>query len=536
MNDLTKWVSTNPQIAAALIAAISGLIGSLVGPLVKRVATATWDLLRGRMLGKSFQQRYLQTVIREHQYLPMLPTTLVPITHGPTTELDRLYVALTLTKAASPSHRNSIDDALRANRAVVILGDPGAGKTTILRFLALTFARARLNSTAAAPHDRATEKARIAEARETVRHNFGLANFPVPVLLYLNRIREAVDRPPNRSILDVVCDEWRSVPGFRELPNTFLTENIAAGQCIFLLDAFDELPTSDARHFVARLIGELASTAPAGNRFVVTSRVVGYQGQLGHYGFETFKIERLSWNLITVLVRNWYESLGEPALSDTLIATLRENPGVCELAVNPMLLSLIALVQYVKRVIPERRHLLYDECVKILLERRYASPPVQNAFNSILPADEALDILRWLAYSFHTAHARELPRSQIENALLPQFLASLFKSKAASLQPKEIVQNIEDRSQLIVERGFDERGMPIMAFSHLTFQEYLTSLEFRQQASRVGESTVSSELLRLYTGDPHWWEEVALLYAAQLDLADRDPFFQRIYAGRDRSG
>ena len=75
-----------------------------------------------------------------------------------------------------------------------------------------------------------------------------------------------------------------------------------------------------------------------------------------------------------------------------------------------------------------------------------------------------------------------------------------------------------------------------MAFSHLTFQEYLTSLEFRQQASRVGESTVSSELLRLYTGDPHWWEEVALLYAAQLDLADRDPFFQRIYAGRDRSG
>ena len=73
-------------------------------------------------------------------------------------------------------------------------------------------------------------------------------------------------------------------------------------------------------------------------------------------------------------------SLTRPDLSERLIETLRLNPRIAELAVNPMLLSLIVLVQYVRGLIPDKRHVLYDECVKILVERRYAPPDVQQEY------------------------------------------------------------------------------------------------------------------------------------------------------------
>ena len=82
-----------------------------------------------------------------------------------------------------------------------------------------------------------------------------------------------------------------------------------------------------------------------------------------------------------------------------------------------MLLSLIVLVQYVKRLIPDRRHILYEECLKILVERRYAPPHVQEAYNRVLPGDEAATILRDVAVYLHKNHLREISRQDLRRDL-----------------------------------------------------------------------------------------------------------------------
>ena len=84
-----------------------------------------------------------------------------------------------------------------------------------------------------------------------------------------------------------------------------------------------------------------------------------------------------------------------------------------------------------------------------------------------------------------------------------------------------------------MERGLSEAGNPVMAFSHLTFQEYLASIAFKDLIRHRGEKTVSSDLLSDYEADPEWWEEVALLYAAQLDGLERQTFLNRIYPKQD---
>lgn len=100
-------------------------------------------------------------------------------------------------------------------------------------------------------------------------------------------------------------------------------------------------------------------------------------------------------------------------------------------------------------------------------------------------------MLRGVASALHERHEAEMPESEVVRhlaAMLPQMG-----------QPQEdalrIVREIRDRSGVLVERR-----PGAFAFSHLTFQEYLTALDYAPR---------SPELLA-HLDDP-WWHEVIAL-------------------------
>jgi len=531
-----KLVKSSPIIAALIGlggAIIGGLFTLIVWPYVKNGLDWLWDQIKRQFSGRDFEYRYLDWIVSDHRYLPLLPTTLVPVNEASVQELDNLYVSLSLSQDSQNQEDISVGKALVDHPLLIILGDPGAGKTTMLRFLALTFGRARRKKPQLQRKPDYAERARIQKARTRVKEEFGFADYPLPVFVYLNRLRDLARWPKGRSLLDALRDEWKSVDRLRDFPEDFFEVKLRKGECIFLFDAFDELGSEDAREALADHIGKLASSAPQGNRFIVTSRIVGYSGQLGKYGFKAITVQRLSWVLIQQLATKWYDSLNASQLTDSLLLTLKSNPRIYELAVNPMLLSLIALVQYVKGLIPDRRHILYDECVKILVERRFAPPAVRREYDKTLPGEEATSLLQAIACDLHLAHLREVPRSELEDAYIPRAVRSMPATKASTVSSKEILKNIEARSQLLVERGLNEDGQPVMAFSHLTFQEYLTSVALKESIASRREDVVSAELLEHYEADPRWWEEVALLYAAQLDGLQRASFMSRLYPAGD---
>ena len=542
MQRLIDWVLESPQTRIPLIAALIGLIGVILGgflttifwPWIKILIEKLWDKAEATFRKKKFEHDYLDWIVKAHEYLPILPSTLVPVTQVNVQELDRLYVSLSVASANPREPEISLPAALRDSPALVIIGDPGAGKTTMLRFLALTFAQARRKrSSAKVVKNRQRDSEKIRKAQERVKSEFRFDNYPLPIFVYLNRLRDVSNWPPHRSLLDALTDEWSAVDKLRKLPEGFFKKKLEKGECIFLLDAFDELGTQAARDAIANHIGQLAATLPQGNRFIVTSRIVGYNGQLAKYGFTTLRVQRLSWSLIKDLVTKWYDSLNEPLLAGQLLDTLKANERIADLAVNPMLLSLIVLVQYVKRIIPERRHLLYDECVKILVERRYAPPDVQQEYNRILPGDEATLLLQEIARHLHDQHLREITRQKLEIDVIPKIVSTMTTSVAQTLGPSQILKNIEERSQLMVERGVNEESEPVMAFSHLTFQEYLTAVSLKELISRRSEKVVSDDLIKQYMHDSEWWEEVALLYAAQLNGQQRSDFIKRLYPDKD---
>jgi len=485
------------------------------------------EVIQSTFGGKRLENAYLDSLINQHRYLPSLPTPLVPVTAGAQLqELDDIYVSLTISDSGQRSNGIDLGEAISNHSRLVILGDPGSGKTTMLRFLTLTFARAlRGKSTFREPARARDENTKIREARNRLKYAYKIADHPLPVFIFLNRLRNVAEWSKERSILEAVYEDWHPVNTTRDLQRQFMEEKIAAGKCIFFLDAFDELGSQDAREQIAVKLGEFCAQSPEGNRFVVTSRIVGYQRQLDRYGFRTLTVQRLSWDLTKRLVDNWYKSLGQPELASRLLEALSSNPRLNDLATNPMLLSLIVLIQYVLPLIPDKRHVLYEECLKILVERRYAPPRVQREFNELLPADEATTIVRSIALKMHEEKLREIPRPRLEDALIPEILHAMPLSKAAKASSKDILANIEQRSQLLTERGVNDNGEAVMAFSHLTFQEYLVSKEFWSDMATRGKKLVMTDLVSRHSADPDWWEEVALLFAAQLESKDQQPFF-----------
>jgi len=528
------WVRADPRLAAPLLTALGaflvGLCNALIWPGMRNLIGYIWDRLLAAVGRRTLENDYLDSVIRQNRLLPLLPTTLVPVTaNGACQELDDLYISLSVA-GTGKNEIASLDAALSNHPRIVILGDPGSGKTTTLRFLSLAFARARRKRPGSRQTEaRAAERTLIKAARVRVAQEFGLSDYPFPVFVYLNRLRDIISRDhPSRPLQDYILDECQGSGVLRGGAPGLLDRKLRAGQCVFLFDAFDELGTAEARDRVAELVGEFAGSAPPGNRFIVTSRIVGYKNQLAAHGFHVLTIEPLSPVLVRELTRKWYNALGEPALADQLLDALKSRPRIYELAVNPMLLSIIVLVQYVRHMIPERRHVLYKECVEILVERRFAPVRVQDAYNAVLPADDAIMMLQKIAIALHSRGLREIRRGDLTGGVISDLISHFGHfSHVASLTAQEVLQNIEERSQLLTERGIDEHGYPVIAFSHLTFQEFLASRGFFERAFSQGHEAITTELLELYALDPDWWEEVILLYAAQLSSEQQEAFFSR---------
>ena len=165
------------------------------------------------------------------------------------------------------------------------------------------------------------------------------------------------------------------------MPEDFFNAALESGKAVILLDGMDELADIALRQRTARLIEKFAGRYPK-CRFVVTSRVVGYDGaaRVGAE-FGLAKVRDFSPAEVRQFVRDWTrvvestlagsDSLDVLRLADEqsgrLTQAIETNPRVAELAVNPLLLTVIALVHRYRAQLPERRSELYEEAVEVLL-------------------------------------------------------------------------------------------------------------------------------------------------------------------------
>ena len=471
-----------------------------------------WQKLLSKKAEGDDESRYLEWIIREHRLLSIAGLrTRAPVE----VELERVYVSLavdprSLAKMGVEEEEargeklrpEDLPDSLRRGEqkgitiadalaftdngapGVVILGGPGTGKITLLKYLALTYAKGLHGD-------------RLGQSRSLL-----------PLFVTLREIR---GDNRNQGLADYLTGVCEGV-GCKVSPG-FFDKKLRHGDCIILLDGLDEVADETQRSQVAKWIrtqGNVYGNSP----FIVTCRVAGFKEEYLPPRFLRLDIEDFDEEDVKQFARNWCLAVeimllgdsdearrrGEKAGQD-LIKAIQANDRVKAVAVNPLMLSIIALVHRYRARLPERRVELYAECVDVLLGHWDEAKDMKVS----IPPGKSLQVLQPLALWMHQQKQGEkgdrvAHRDEIEPVIAPH-LANIGLENVG-----ELLNSIRDRSGLLVERGLDMFG-----FQHQTFQEYLAAREIAERGK--------NEILVSHFGDAHW-REVTLLCAGIRDASE----------------
>ncbi len=406
-----------------------------------------------------------------------------------------------------------VNEALAGHPRLAVLGDPGSGKTTLLRYLALVYARS------------------LAEGTALVMEQLGLnEDGRLPILLPMRQIGAFLRARPDDGTeghAQLLVFLRQALANERiALPEDFFDEWLKQGNAVILLDGLDEVADPDLRRRVARLVESFTCAYP-GCRYAVTSRIVGYTGaaRLGE-GYVATTVQDFTLADVAQFLTNWHRLVaigqmapGEPAeayaaeQTRQLLAAIRASERIRELAINPLMLTVIAMVHRDRVKLPDRRAELYAEAVDVLLGKWEEAKGAKEA--AILPDGRPFEtgdkrlMLQALALAMHEAQKKEWGVEELRHWLVERFAAIVSDARAVEGVVGRFLDVIRERTGLLVARG---EG--VYAFSHLTFQEYLAAL-----AAAGRDDYVAYTLARV--PDP-WWREVILLEAGFLSTQSQE--------------
>jgi formylglycine-generating enzyme required for sulfatase activity len=378
--------------------------------------------------------------------------------------------------AESPARQpEALEEALRSRR-LVIVGDPGSGKSTFLRKIAYG----------------ACERLLRGDPQ------------PFPLLVPVAALSAL---PPGRTeslapLLDLLAARGLDYG----LPELFLRRRIEEGPCLLLLDGLDEAPGEAARATLARLV-ERAARAWANCRLVITTRPQAYHDDTVLSGFDEARIGALDNQAMCVFLARWCAALFPESAAKAeahtreLTQALQSRPEIWRMARNPVMLTAVAVLHWNEKRMPEQRADLYESILGWLAKSRARRPGRPTP-------DRCLALLQELAWAMQNRPAGRLVRAERDWAvgvLTPRFREAASEEERLE-RARGFLEEEELDSGIVVRRGPDVR------FWHLTFQEHLAA----RALAALGEDERHRILFaerRAYLPE---WREVVLLLAGLL--------------------
>ncbi len=412
--------------------------------------------------------------------------------------------------SSPPESQVTIEEILRETSYVALLGDPGTGKSTLLRFLMVLCAEDR------------------AEKEIALQIASGLK--PLPIFVALGAFAlEAEAHGTNYNLFDYLY-MYANKHLMLNLQRGFFEEALTTGRCLVCLDGLDEVAPLGQRKLVTDVISALVSRYPR-NHYLVTSRIAGYdEAPLRRTDFTHYTILPLTDEDIRLFVQKWY-AYREPDLglrkqhTSDLLSTIERQPQIQTLARNPLLLTIIALVHRVEATLPYERVKLYDKCVTALVETWDEAKKLSLDEKGQPFFEYRRRLLERLAYELHSSKQsgevqwvkvgdleRILTRFLTENRRLG-FTDDPDGARAAA---RNYIRLARERIGLLVEVGDG-----VFSFPHPTFQEYLAACDIEHRLIARGINAVW-EAIADHLLDPRW-QEVILLLLGSLSKYDEVP-------------
>jgi hypothetical protein len=396
-------------------------------------------------------------------------------------------------------------------RNLVLLGDPGAGKSTLLRYLTLI---ATTDDYSGAWADDATLGERLAGW--------------LPVLVELRGYASPGWRTgswTNGTVLDYL-DYLHTQQGLG-LPRDVLDGYMRAdGRAMVMFDGLDELFDPGQREDTARRITAFAARYPS-TRVIVTSRVIGYQRALWDgAGFKVYTLQDLERTQIEAFVHNWYERAYVTNHEDAqdrstrLLAAIDRSAATRDLAGNPMLLTILAVIGR-HRELPKERHRVYEHAVNVLTQYWDWNRAVRDTRVAMDYVDEEdkRELLRRIARRMQEDRDGIAGNRITHQELLREF-ESYFRERyqkppdEARVVAKAMLEQFRDRNFIL-----SRFGPGLYGFVHRALLEYCCADEIVYRLNNeqtLGLNDLVTEVFGVHAEDPTW-QEVLLLIAGMIN-------------------
>ncbi|NEQ70705.1 MAG: NACHT domain-containing protein [Symploca sp. SIO2D2] len=377
-------------------------------------------------------------------------------------------------------------------RYLVILGDPGSGKSMLLQYLAWDWATTPL------------EKA---------------IHQSIPLLIELRTYNRDRNSGECKDLLEffhqgnVIC----------RLNQHRLQEWLKAGKVLVMFDGLDEVFDPAQREQVITDIHRFTNDYPQ-VRVIVTSRIIGYKSQrLQDAEFRHFLLQDLDSEQIQKFIQRWHEltfidKADKLRKQERLQRAINTSKAIKELAGNPLLLTMMAILNR-NQELPRDRPELYNQASRLLLhqwdvERKLLQDPRIDPVTIDYKDKQAM--LRQIAY-FMQAADKGLAGNLIRGSDLEKILTDCLKSIEVN-NPRTVarllIEQLRSRNFILCFLGGDSYG-----FVHRTFLEYFCAWEYVWQFQET--QTLSIEQLITEVFGKHWqdesWHEVLRLIAGLID-------------------
>jgi hypothetical protein len=403
--------------------------------------------------------------------------------------LEDVYVNLQLKEYNDPfidAFDHLLEEAGKKGEplSIVISGPPGSGKTTLLKWIAL----------------------QCSSPVETIFSQF------IPVFIPLRIFGQTPDKTyRTKNIIALTTTLLNN----ENIPSTFIENAFDNDQLLFLLDGLDEIPDEAQRKEVIEWI---QNQNIGNNTLLVTSRPAALQSTTFQDAIPVFTIRDFDIADIERFLEYWYRNIevtltgetgakekeqtlqkGKNQYEDLMNIIKSSNyQNLRQLAVNPLLLTIIAIVHRTRAVLPKERHKLYEECLRVMIELwNVANKKLDVSFS----VENSMDNLSRIAFHLMKENRREV-KPAIIKTLLPQEIEN---------HPRDIFLN-----EMVLKAGLLYESADGYGFIIRAFQEYLAAWYFFCSENQ-------NAILEHRAKD--WWNEAFKLF---VNIAHTRSFFNEI--------
>lgn len=379
-------------------------------------------------------------------------------------------------RAESDFERESASSVVGTKENLYLLGHPGAGKTTFLRYIGIRACR-------------------------------GLSD-QVPIYLQLRDIVRSYDSEKQISHRPLVWEAITNEFDICQLPDIekFANALFQSGRAIILIDGLDEVPSKDdLRAKVIESVCDLQRRYPR-VQICITCRIAASE-----YAFEHFRyaeVAPFTPSQQTSFIGKWY--VNDKIKQQRLLTAwqMPRNAPLRDLGRTPLLLALICLAFDDLGELPDRHVDLYREALDALFKRWDTTRSIyRDPFYAGLTPQRREQLLQEIAYSLQENDKITFSASDVDSVIEKWFeRLPDSQQRTASPNTRELLDQVESQHGLIIQRARE-----IYSFAHLTIQEFLCAKSICE-----GHPERTLKLLAERRLDDPRWREVIVFCAGLL--------------------